>query len=274
MPIHTLVNGNYSDSVSVDDRGLAYGDGLFETIKVTSGKPEWLELHLQRLLEGCCRLQIPLDLILIRQDIRRLLDEYDISQAIIKIIISRGGSERGYKSDLQKGSNRLVSLQAWQQNYSRQQTQGVITRLCDTRLAINPALAGIKHLCRLENVLARSEWQTAVIDEGLMLDSDSRLVEGTMSNLFLVSEQRLITPSLHRCGVAGVIRQQIIEKLSVALNLHCVITDVTIDDAYRAEEIFVCNSLMGIWPVIAIGCHRKPVGDITVRLQQALMAGN
>ena len=272
MPLNTLVNGHYSNSVSVENRGLAYGDGVFETIRLERGQAVFLDRHLRRLQRACDRLRIRCDCAVIRDDLDRLLSAGEYRCGVIKITVTRGSSGRGYGADFCAASQRIVSVQAVDIDNTRQQHQGVVTRLCDTRLSINPQLAGLKHLCRLENVLARSEWSDADIAEGLMLDTDGRLIEGTASNLFLVRDNKLSTASLHRCGVDGVTRQVIIEQLLPSLGLACDIADLAVDDVYRADEMFLCNSLMGVWPVIAIGCHKKRIGSVTIAVQQALRA--
>jgi 4-amino-4-deoxychorismate lyase len=272
MPVAMLVDGVSSDLISVNNRGLAYGDGLFETIKVSQGKAEFLDLHLQRLQRGCQRLNIPCQLDVITADIRQLLSHFDEPLAVLKIVVTRGQAGRGYKADPSAGSNRIVSLGALVADYSQWQRLGVKLRLCDTALSINPQLAGIKHLARLENIMARSEWNSPEIAEGIMLDSCGRVVEGTSSNIFLLRSNTLYTPSLRRCGVEGIIRQLIIEKLAPQLQLNCVCGDLLLSDIYQADEMFICNSLMGICPVIALGCHRKPSIALTGALQRALSA--
>ncbi|MEE8056639.1 MAG: aminodeoxychorismate lyase [Pseudomonadales bacterium] len=268
----TLINGRYACSISCDDRGLAYGDGLFETIKVSAGNVEYLREHLQRLALGCKRLRINCDNQLLYQEINQLLLVNNVSQAVIKVMVTRGHCGRGYKPDFDVEANRIISLESLSVDYSRQQNLGVKVRLCDTRLSVNPSLAGLKHLSRIENVLARSEWDDADIAEGLLLDVDGRLVEGTMSNLFLVKDGTLLTPSLHRCGVEGVIRKVILGRVLPALQLPFAVTDLVVEDIYHAQELFLCNSLMGVWPVIAVGCHKKSVGSVTLTIQRALTA--
>lgn len=270
MTTKTLINGHFSQSIDADDRGLAYGDGLFETIKVSAGLPQFINEHLQRLASGCDRLRIACDEQLLRKEINRLLSVVELDQGILKIIISRGQRGRGYRPELGLQANRIISLSPSSLDYSHQQSAGVAVRLCDTRLSINPLLAGMKHLCRLENVLARAEWHDDTVAEGLMLDMEGRLVEGTMSNIFLVKDGRLCTPALHRCGVEGVVREVILGKLSSQLSLPCQTSELAIQDIYSAEELFLCNSLIGIWPIIAVGCHQKKLGSVTLKIQAAL----
>lgn len=274
MPIKTLVNGQVSRVIAVDDRGLIYGDGLFETIKVVSGKPEFFDLHLQRLLQAAARLSMNVDAVALAEDIAALLHSGDAGadHAVLKIILTRGQSGRGYKAAAAAGTNRILSLEVVSAHYAEQQTDGVQVRICDTRLGVNPQLAGLKHLSRLENVLARSEWNDPAVAEGLMLDTLGHVVEGTMSNVFLVRDNVLYTPALQRCGVAGIIRQVIVETIAPSIDIECRVEDLSLDDFFQAQEIFICNSLIGVCPVIAIGCHRKSVGPVTTAIQNAFAA--
>ena len=271
MPINALVNGSFSTSIDINDRGLAYGDGLFETIKINQGSPEFLSLHIQRLQQGCSRLGIHCDLQAIERDIEKLLPSVAGKNTVLKIIVTRESKGRGYKPDASAASNRILSVEPVTNDYTAEHKQGIAVRLCNTRLGINPQLAGIKHLSRLENVFARGEWSDSAIAEGFMLDADGRLVEGTMSNIFMVKDNTLLTPNLHRCGVDGVMRQVVIHQLAPELKLNANTADLTIEDIYQAAEVFICNSLMGVVPVVAIGCHTKNIGTITRSLQQALL---
>jgi 4-amino-4-deoxychorismate lyase len=142
---------------------------------------------------------------------------------------------------------------------------GVCVRVCRQQLAEQPALAGMKHLNRLEQVLARAEWSDPQIAEGLMLDQRARLIEGTMSNIFLVRDGVVRTPQLHRCGVAGVMRQIVMEQLVAVTE-----TDLVLDDVIAADEVFLTNSVIGIWPVVRIDCLHKSRGDVTIALQRSL----
>jgi 4-amino-4-deoxychorismate lyase len=268
--ITTLVNGDVSETVSVNNRGLAYGDGLFETLKVTAGKVIYLDLHLQRLQSGLARLNISCDTSLVEQEIELILSEAGAVDGIVKIIVTRAFCGRGYKSFPDAGCDRIISLTVGGNDFQEQQKNGVNVRLCDVRLAMNPALAGIKHLARLENVLARAEWSDNVFAEGVLLDMSGRVIEGTMSNLFFFLNNRLVTPSLKRCGVEGIVRHLIINQLSPKLGLTVHEIDMTMDDLVAADEMFLCNSLIGIWPVTSVAGNNKVIGTITRQLQQLL----
>jgi 4-amino-4-deoxychorismate lyase len=139
--------------------------------------------------------------------------------------------------------------------------------LCQTRLPHSPRLAGLKHLSRLEQVLASAELP-AHCQEGLMLDVSGRLIEGTTSNLFLVLDDQLLTPRLDNCGVAGVVRRQILEYCA-QWGIAAAERPLTLEQLYRAGEVFLTSSLSGIRPVVRVGCVGKEIGAVTQRLQQA-----
>ena len=242
-----LINGEPTDQIPALDRGTQYGDGLFETIAVIDGQPCLWERHIQRLYAGCKRLSI------VAPEPAELLAEAQVlingqQRCVLKIAVTRGVGGRGYRPPEKTQPSRIISCSPWPDYPKEYWEKGVAIRLCSTCLGINPALAQLKHLNRLEQVLARSEWNDPAIFEGLMLDSDGRVVEGTISNLFLMKNGTLITPDLKRCGVAGIMRELIIE-LAVALNIPLKIEDVGLDDVRHAEAMFISNSLIGILPV-------------------------
>lgn len=270
MSICTLVNGSPSDTVSVNNRGLAFADGVFETLKVSNSSVEFYALHIARLRKGCDRLKLNCDFSAIDADVKVLLNSNKLNEAVLKITVTREFTSRGYEPDKDAGCDRIVSLQACNNHYRKLQNTGITLRVCETRLSENPLLAGIKHIARLENVMASGEWRDPSIHEGLMLDSRGNVIAGTKSNVFIVLGERLYTPSLAFCGVKGTIREVIINKLSHALQLDVIEKELEIDDLVAAEELFVCNSLAGILPVVKFDEHIKIVGPKTVLLQKAL----
>jgi 4-amino-4-deoxychorismate lyase len=241
---------------------------VFETLLVEQGVPRFWQRHMTRLLAGCRRLAISdIDSHTLYEEARALLagDE----RCILKIIITRGAGGRGYGPGGCGQPTRILQRHAttdYPEAYSR---EGVRVRLCESRLSHNPRLAGIKHLNRLEQVLARSEWDDPDIQEGLVFDGDGRLVEGTMSNVFLTIGGRLYTPDLSRCGVAGIMRSIVLE-LAGQLGQLVQHMAVSADDLAQAEEVFLTNSLIGIWPVRQIDARDYPVGLVTRQLQTAL----
>jgi 4-amino-4-deoxychorismate lyase len=263
-----VINGQASDGISSLDRGLLYGDGVFETIAVEDGQPRFWLRHLARLSSGCERLGIP------RPDGRRLLEEAlavisGVERGVLKIIVTRGCAGRGYRSANDAIPTRIIQLHPWPDYPETCRGSGVRVRLCRQRLGHNPVLAGIKHLNRLEQVLARGEWDDPGILEGLLLDGDGCLVEGTMSNLFIIRDRVLMTPDLSRCGVAGILRSVVME-LAARVPMPVEVRALGLKDLREADEVFLSNSIIGIWPVIAVEDWPFRRGALTCRLQEQL----
>lgn len=260
-----LVNGEAQETLSIHDRGLHYGDGLFETMAVVNGALPLWELHMARLCSDAWRLGIPPpEPALLQAEAARLCA--GVSRGVLKIILTRGAG-RGYRIPQGATATRILYRYPWPAWPASHADHGVRVRICDMRLAGNPRLAGIKHLNRLEQVLARSEWQDEDIAEGLLLDQAGHVIEGTQSNLFIVRGDRLLTPMLSQCGVAGVMRGLIMAQAQ-QLAIACEEADLRLAQVLEADEVFLCNSLMGIWPVRAIGEVTYPDGEITRRLAQ------
>jgi 4-amino-4-deoxychorismate lyase len=262
-----LINGEALDCVSIRDRGFQYGDGLFETIAVSDGKPLLWERHVARLLRGCERLRItPPEHEQLHAEADRLCR--GARKAVLKIVLTRGPSTRGYMPVPESTPTRVLELRPWPDYPSLPPGDGVDVRICRARVARNPALAGIKHLNRLEQVMARAEWQTEFA-EGLMFDEQGFLVEGTASNVFLVLQGTLQTPDLSNGGVEGVMRENVM-ACARGLGLACEVAQLPRAALDAAEEIFLTNSLIGIWPVRRVESKYYATGGITPRLQQAI----
>jgi 4-amino-4-deoxychorismate lyase len=256
---HSWVNGRVGHTLDVRDRGLGYGDGLFETMRVRRCAIRLLDYHLERLAEGCGRLAIA------APDAQRLGRELARaaalrSDAVLKLIVTRGVGSRGYRPSGRERATRLMSLHALSRQATRA-TGAARVRLCETRLGANPALAGLKTLNRLESVLARAEWSDGRVWEGLMRDADDNLVGGTMSNLFVRRGPLLYTPMLDRCGIAGVMRRWVLEQAN-ALGLRAVEGRVRWEDLGRADEVFMTNAVVGVVPV-AVARHGRTRHDFT-----------
>ena len=263
-----LINGQDSATVSAQDRGLLFGDGLFETLAIRNGVPLRWERHLQRLMLGCERLGIPCpDVSALTTESLALCKGHD--RAVLKVIVTRGVGGRGYRAPAQPQPTRILSRYPWPDYPLSNARDGVRVHLCNTRLAQQPALAGIKHLNRLEQVLARAEWVDEAIAEGLLFDRGDHVIEGTMSNLFLVSDGQLVTPDLSDCGVAGIMRAMIIE-IAAVLGVNCVVRSVARTELFDAAELLLCNSLIGLWPVRQLDTRHLVPGPVTRRLQEAL----
>ena len=243
----TLIDGVPADRIPVADRGLQYGDGLFETIAVVDGKPCLWDRHLARLREGCALLSIPPppedQLAAEALGLTRGVD-----RAVLKLILTRGEGGRGYRPPDPPLPRRILRRTPWPAYPDAWRSTGVRVRYCRTRLGHQPLLAGLKHLNRLEQVLARGEWNDPDIAEGLMLDLDGRVVEGTQTNLFVLQDGQLLTPALDRCGVAGVVRGLVLEAAWV-LGFRVVEAALTPERLAAADALFLTSSLAGVWPV-------------------------
>ena len=264
--MHSWVDGQPATALNLQNRGLAYGDGLFETIAVRAGRPSLLERHLDRLAKGCQRLAIEIDLPLIRDELIRFASL--LGEGVAKLIITRGDSPRGYAPAVGAVARRILQGGPLPAYPAANGEQGVRLFACQTRLAEQPLLAGLKHLNRLEQVMARAEWQGTEYAEGLMQDTQGRLIEGVYSNLMLVRDGVLLTADLRRCGVAGVMRAALLEQ-APALGIPVLVRDLERVDLEHADEVMLCNSVYGIWPVQAYaGSNRNwPPGPLTRKLQ-------
>jgi len=258
-----------TNSIDPLDRGFQYGDGLFTTLLLREGVPLFLSQHMERLGRDCGRLGIPtVESILLHHELKAVIGHE--RQGVIKIQITRGLGGRGYRPPETVLPTRVVTLHTVPVFPDHYPNEGIEVRYCQIRLGINPALAGIKHMNRLEQVLARSEWSDIQIAEGLMLDHEGHLVEGTMSNVFLVKDGQLRTPLLDRCGVGGVMRSVLIgaaKTLGIPL-LECRLTP---EDLNLADEAFITNSVIGLWPVSCVEGKFLPVGPVTCELREWLM---
>jgi 4-amino-4-deoxychorismate lyase len=267
--LSALINGVASAAatheIGVDERGLSYGDGVFETMRLQAGNVLFIDSHITRLRGGCERLgfQPPSDATL-RSDIVKLAREQ--RDGVVKLIVTRGAGGRGYRPASTLLPTRIAILYP---PVGDTANTGIAVRWCATRLARNPRLAGIKHLNRLEQVLAQNEWDDVNIAEGLMMDTEGELVCATSSNLFIVGDGVLTTPDLRFCGVRGVMRGQVI-KLALATGFSVRERALQAEDLLSASEAFVTNAVRGIRSIVSLDEHRWPIGTITAHLHAAL----
>lgn len=254
LPI-VAVNGVIDAQVSPLDRGFAYGDGVFETCKLLDAKIPLWNLHRDRLVASCQKLCIPVDIELLNAQLKTILAELapsDTKNAVVKITLTRGHGGRGYRIPDVVTPTIVIGVFPAANYPSHYFSKGVNVRLCAQRLSCNPDLAGLKHLNRLEQILARAEWNDDAIAEGIMFDRNGFLIEAVFSNIFLIKSNELYTPDLYEAGVAGVMRRFIIETIAPEANLKVKIQRLRREDLLTADAIFLCNSLHGIWPVANI----------------------
>ena len=256
------------------DRAAAYGDGAFESIAVRNGVARFWEAHVERLQTACMRLGLrqptAAELADVVQEALAAAGD-EAAFGTLRLVASAAPSPRGYR----RKHDGAISLSARLHTSRRLDPEfvrnGVAVRVCNVRLAQQPALAGIKSLNRLEQVLARAEWDDPNVFEGLTLDTDGRLICGTMSNVFIVKENEVATPGITRCGVAGIMRARVVQQLKEA-GIACDVRDIDAGELDRATEVFLSNSQFGVLPVNRIDGHEYPVGAITRRVQELLAA--
>ena len=260
--LECLVNGEISRYIPASNRGLNYGDGLFETIPVKNGKPRWWQAHMDRLGAGCERLGLPMppQAVLLREV---QTASAGLPRAVVKIVLTRGGQGRGYAPSKDGSCERIVSAHEFPDEILENAAKGVNARICNLKLAIQPELGGMKHLNRLEHVLASSEPCDEGVSEGILLDREDHVISAISGNIFLVLEDRLLTPRLDRCGVRGVFRGQLLGTFAA----RCEQRRIQVDLLDEADEVFICNSVRGVVPIRSINGKNYQIGSVTRELQ-------
>lgn len=261
-----LVNGVANAQVDAFDRGLTYGDGLFETVAIRAGECRFFGAHYARLVVSCRRLHLPVpEQTSLLEGAAQLIGSD--SDGTLKIIVTRGVAERGYSLPRVPNPTCIIGFTPERPPVSPE--AGVRARVCATRISANPVFAGMKTLNRLEQVMARAEWDDAGIAEGIMLSVRDELVCGTMSNVFLVAQDQLWTPVLDESGVHGVMRSQVLD-LADELGIRCSEQRLALSLLGEADDLFFTNARMGVWPVAELDGHRYRRHEITRRLRAGL----
>ena len=250
---HARVGG-----VSTDNRGLNYGDGLFETMRIHRGSVPLWPRHLARLGEGAQRLGIDLpDAAFIEARVAEMTR--GVAAGVLKLLLTRGDGGRGYAPLAGARPAWTLSLHPLPASKA-----GVRVAWCGLRLAAQPALAGIKHCNRLEQVLARREVEVAGSDEGLLMDHDGQVVSAISANLLVRLDGEWVTPPVDRCGVAGVLRGWLLQQGLVRVRA------LTPRDVESADHVALCNAVRGILPVVSLEGRACAVGPALDELQGRL----
>ncbi len=261
------VDGVTAAAVPANDRGLHYGDGLFETIAAADGRLRFEALHWERLALGCARLALPApDWAALRAEARAAAD---VDKAIVKVIVTRGSGGRGYEPGAALASRRIVLRYAWPEERDSVGERGAAVEWSEVTLTVQPLLAGLKHLNRLEQVLARARVSGRGLDEALMCTADGQVICGTMSNVFVCRHDRLLTPRVDRAGVAGVMRAVVLRD-APDLGLQAAEALLHRADVETADEVFLTNARIGVWPVRRLGAIRYELGPVAQRLRAHL----
>jgi 4-amino-4-deoxychorismate lyase len=263
-----LVNGAPGNTINAEDRGLAYGDGVFRSLRMQAGRPVCWERQYAKLQRDCSSLKISCPSALVLSSELQQLGKTQ-PEGVAKIIITRGVSSRGYAPSAHSEATRILSIHPSAVYPSDYAKTGVRVHVCKVRLGHQLLLAGIKHLNRLDNVLAASEWQDTDVPEGVLSDVSGNVISGTRSNLFMLRGNILYTPNLSRCGVAGVQRDRVMDW-SKQHGITCKMVDFHLEELVLADEIFLVNSVFGLWPVREIADYRRTQHPTAWKIQEWL----
>jgi 4-amino-4-deoxychorismate lyase len=250
-------DGRPCSEIPTDDRAVQYGDGLFETVAIRDGEPRLWEYHVERLQTSAARLGLEApDESRLRSGLVAALGQaaVDRTRCVAKLLFTAGQGPRGYRRCSDRQTTILTGISHARTLPAACFRDGVALRLCNTRPAVQPQLAGMKTLNRLDQVLARNEWNDDSIFEGLTLDTAGRLICGTMSNVFLITGQELVTPAMTRCGVSGVMRRHVLTLLDTA-EIECGVRDVGVDELWSSDGVFISNSQYGVLAAKRCGEH-------------------
>jgi len=241
--IFCLVNGLQHSHIDIQNRGLAYGDGLFTTAKIENGHVQYLSAHIERLLSGCKKLAItpPLQVELVQQ-LSSVASHYTL--AVLKVIITASSGGRGYARSASNNYDLIIMVYEYPSHYDELASTGIKLGLSQQQLGLNPMLAGLKHLNRLEQVLLRQELSSCADDDLLVTNINNEVIEATSANAFFLLEGQWYTPDVSQSGVNGLMRQAIVKHYP-----DVVIKSLTLDEIAQAQEIFLCNCVMGVMPV-------------------------
>jgi 4-amino-4-deoxychorismate lyase len=262
-----LVNGHMADTVNALDRGLAYGDGVFRTLRTHAGKPLWWADHYTKLAADCAALALVCpDETVLRNEVCQVAET---GQGVIKIVLTRGAGARGYAMPAEQAGTRIVLGSTLPKHAQPDAPDEIAARWCTLRLARQPRLAGVKHLNRLENVLARAEWDAPEIFEGLLCDDTGGVISGVMSNVFWARDGELHTPDLSECGVAGVARTRLL-RAAARLGIRTHIGRWLPEAILVADEVMLCNSVIGVRRVARLDGTTWPAAGWTTTLNNAL----
>lgn len=259
VPLKSVIwlDGAPTSVLPLPDRGLDYGDGLFETILVHRGKVLFAELHLERLAHGLRALALPDCLPAAQQQLESaasVAGQKEWTWAVLRLSVVRGSGARGYTPSSTSPPRILIFVSCLDRDCTQMSAAATLC-VAAIRLSTQPALAHIKHLNRLEQVLAAAQAQEEGTDECIVLDQTDHITSVVAGNLFLVRHGELLTPKLVNCGVMGTRRRLIIEKWAPSLGLNVREVALTLLDLQTVEEVFYSNSLQTVRPVARLSEH-------------------
>lgn len=241
-----IINGEFNSLLDISDRSFHYGDACFTTICVKQSRLQLWAKHLERLTNNCQRLGIQFaDWSAVLQSAERLIEKSGAESAVVKVVITRGRGGRGYSPKEVRWPSYVVSIHSFPSLYTNWHQNGINVGLSSVKLGKQPLLAGIKHCNRLEQVLIKDALDKTEFDDVLVCDFDDNLVESSAGNLFWLTQGQWYTPSLEYSGVEGVMRNCVLDYFAEK-NSPVVQVTQNIGANFAADEMFICNSLMGV----------------------------
>ena len=284
MMFFSSIDGEFVNSETraehlLQDRGLAYGHGLFETMALHQTQLPLLQQHLQRLVTDARKLGIDLSFEAVETCVNAFIAALvaeDVENAVVKVILTAGSGGRGYQTPAELQPHIVCISSPLPTDLEHRRRNGIDLRCCQYRLPINPQLAGIKHLNRLDQIFARNECDSAGYEDGVMFATDGSLIETTSANIFIKTASGWVTPALDSAGVNGVMRTLLLQEIFPAMELPVCSRPITADELWCCNESFICNAIRGIVPVLSFtdSCGQTTLnlalGVETKRLQSRL----
>jgi branched-chain amino acid aminotransferase len=257
-------NGFYLDEnrahLSLADRGFLAGEGVFETLRAYQGHVVFLEEHFKRLHDSAhvLGLKFPVSSARLKFLVDEMINMNKLSEAVVRIYISSEGASVGDLDSPPKQVNFIISCRPFENFPAEFYEEGVSTILVKDVYAESGVLAQIKSLNYLSRLLARRQARSQGAFEGILLNGEGRIAEGSGSNLFIVSKERVFTPPLEEGALPGVTRSQIFriaEKEKIPLDEK----PLTTEDLSGAEEIFLTSTLKEVMPVRSVDGKALPL---------------
>ena len=258
-----LVNGVQQSHVNIDNRGLAYGDGLFTTAKIVNGHIHYLTAHVERLFFGCEKLGItPPIKEALSQQLKDIAKNYSL--AVLKVIITASSGGRGYARASENSYDLIITVHDYPEHYDVFASSGINLGLSSQKLGVNPMLAGLKHLNRLEQVLLRKELSSRVEDDLLVTNINDEVIAATSANVFFYLNGKLHTPDVSESGVNGIMRQVILQRYP-----DTIIKPITLNDIANAQAMLICNCVMGLVPIASFNGRELPLEQV-IKVQKSI----
>ena len=258
-----LVNGIQQNHIDIESRGLAYGDGLFTTVKIIDGNVQYLAQHIERLTHGCAKLGISTPSSShLKKQLTLVAKNHEL--AVLKVIITARSGGRGYTRATENAHDVIMMVFDYPKQYDRQAQSGISVGISQQKIGINPMLNGLKHLNRLEQVLLKQELLTKDVDDLLVTNIHNEVIEATSANVFFFINKKWYTPDISQSGVNGIIRQAILKQFP-----NTEVTKLSLDDIGQAQAMFICNCIMSVIPISNFN-GRKLSTDLPLNLRHQL----